>query len=68
MVSKSSKSGSGGPTPAPAVSGPAAERAEQLAQALRDNLRRRKSQARARQDGPARGEAGAKKPEDPPKV
>lgn len=56
MVSKSSKAANGrdGET-----TGRAEEtgRAEQLAKALRDNLRRRKSQARARQDGEPGGQA-----------
>ena len=49
MVSKSSKTANGrdGET----------GRDEQLAKALRDNLRRRKSQARARRDGEPGGQA-----------
>lgn len=50
MVSKSSKAANG-------RDGETTGRAEQLAKALRDNLRRRKSQARARQDGEPGGQA-----------
>ncbi len=41
------------PVPAPAKSRAQREREERLARALRDNLRRRKQQSRAREDGRA---------------
>ncbi len=40
-----------GKPPPPAAESPPGDRAERLARALRDNLKRRKAQARARGDG-----------------